>query len=251
LIGPIAYVLNTSDLRALHPENDLNKYADDTYLIVPSSNSHTIVQELDHVSEWAAENNLKLNSSKSVELIIHRPRTRIGNCVVPPPSDCVTRLNNIKILGVIVTDTLSFEMHISGVISKCAQTSYALRIMRAHGLNGQALWDVTRSTLVSKLMYASPVWFGYLNEESKKRCQAVLNRMKRAGYLGKDFKSFAEMCVEADVGLFKAVTSNHDHVMYQLLPPLKDTFYHLRPRAHNFELPDVNNNLKKDFIHNL
>ena len=151
-----------------------------------------VAQELEHMSEWAAENNLKLNSSKSVELIILRPRTRIGNCNVPPPSDGVTRLNNIKIPGVIVTDTLSFEMHISGVISKCAQTSYALRIMRAHGLNRQALWDVTRSTLVSKLMYASPVWFGFLNEDSKKRCQAVLNHMKRAGYLDEDFKSFAE-----------------------------------------------------------
>ena len=95
-------------------------------------------------------------------------------CDVPPPSDGVTRLNNIKILGVTVTDTLSFEMHISGVISKCAQTSYALRILRAHGLNGQALWDVTRSTLVSKLMYASPVWFGFLNEESKKKFQHLI-----------------------------------------------------------------------------
>ena len=57
-------------------------------------------------------------------------------------------------------------------------------------------------------MYASPVWLGFLNEESKKRCQAVLNRMKRAGYLGEDFKSFAELCEEADVGHFKAVTSN-------------------------------------------
>ena len=142
-------------------------------------------------------------------------------------------------------------MHISGVISKCAQTSYALRIMRAHGFNGQALWDVTRSILVSELMYASPVWHGFLNEESKKRCQAVLNRMKRAGYLGEDFKSFAELCEEADVGLFKAVTSNPDHVMYQLLPPLKNTPYHLRPRAHNYELPDVNNNLKKNFIHRM
>ena len=45
--------------------------------------------------------------------------------------------------------------------------------------------------------------------------------MKRAGYLGEDFTSFAELCEEADVGLFKAVISNPDHVMYQLLPPLK------------------------------
>ena len=75
--------------------------------------------------------------------------------------------------------------------------------------------------------------------------------MKRAGYLGEDFGSFTELCEEADAGLFKAVISNPDHVMYQLLPPLKNTPYHLRPRAHNFKLPDVNNNLKKNYIHRM
>ena len=100
-------------------------------------------------------------------------------------------------------------------------------------------------------MYASPAWFGFLNEESKKRCQAVLCRLKRAGYLGDDFKNFSEMCEEADVGLFKAVTSNFDHVMSQLLPPIKNTPYHLKPRAHNFELPVVNNHLRKNFIYRM
>ena len=248
LIGPIAYVLNTSDLRPLYAENDMNKYADDTYLIVPSSNSHTVARELEHVTEWAVENNLKLNCSKSVELIIHKPRTKIEQCNVPPPADGVTRLNNMKILGVIITDTLSFEMHISGVIARCAQTSYALKFMRAHGLNGQALWDVTRATLVSKLTYASPVWFGFLNEESKRRCQAVLSRMRRLGYLGGDLGNFSEICAKADEGLFRAVTSNPDHVLHRLLPPVKDTPYQLRPRPHNFELPFVDNFIKKNII---
>ena len=75
--------------------------------------------------------------------------------------------------------------------------------------------------------------------------------MKRAGYLGEDFKSFADLCEEADVGLFKAVTSNPDRVMYQLLLPFKNTPYHLRPSAHTFELPDVNNNPKKNVIHRM
>ena len=53
LIGPIAYVFNASDLRPESALNDLNKYADDTYLLVPSNNSHTIARELDHISEWS------------------------------------------------------------------------------------------------------------------------------------------------------------------------------------------------------
>ena len=51
----------------------------------------------------------------------------------------------------------------ANVVSRCAQTSYALGTLRAHGLHGQALWDFTKATLVSKLTYASPAWFGLLD----------------------------------------------------------------------------------------
>ena len=120
--------------------------------------------------------------------------------------------------------------------------------MRAHGLIGRELRDVTRAILVSKLTYASPVWFGFLNEN---RCQAVLNRLKRSGYLGEDFESFVEICGWADEGLFRAAVNNPFHVMHQLLPPERDTPYHLRPRAHNMHLPATNNFLKKNFIHRM
>ena len=45
----------------------------DTYLIAPSSNSHTVPRELEHISEWAHANNLILNTAKSMEMIIHKP----------------------------------------------------------------------------------------------------------------------------------------------------------------------------------
>ena len=91
-------------------ENDLNIYADDTYLIVPSSNSHTVSLELDHISEWAQCNNLMLNTAKSMEIIIHKPGVLgSGNLSVPQPTAGVTRCSSLKILGVTLTDTLSFE----------------------------------------------------------------------------------------------------------------------------------------------
>ena len=82
-----------------------------------------------------------------------------------------------------------------------------------HGIAWQvhniwATWDVTWATLVSKLMYASPVWFDFLNEGSRNRCQSVLNRLKRSGYLG-DFEGFVELCDRADEGLFRAIVTNH------------------------------------------
>ena len=37
VIGPTAYVIEASDLKTLEQANSLDKYADDTYLIVPPS----------------------------------------------------------------------------------------------------------------------------------------------------------------------------------------------------------------------
>jgi len=59
---PVAYIHNSSDLHLIHSSNILLKYIDDTYLIVPAANS--IPWELQNISQWASNNNLKLNSSK-------------------------------------------------------------------------------------------------------------------------------------------------------------------------------------------
>ena len=252
VIGPTAYVCNASDLHPVHAENSLNKFADDTYLIAPSSNSHTVPRELEHISEWAHANNLILNTAKSMEMIIHKPRTKLDHLSVPPPPGGISRVTSMKILGVTMTDTLSFEPHVSNVVARCAQTGYALRILRAHGLNGLALWNVTRATLVSKLLYASPAWFGFLDEGSKGRCQGVIRKCIRTGYLNEDFGSFAEQCENADDGLFRAILGNNNHVLHQLLPPIKNCPYALRPRVHNHELPAAkNNSLRKNFMYRM
>ena len=69
-VGPAAYIVTASDLQAITPGNLLCKYADDFYLIVPSSNADTRSAELSKVEAWTRRNNLKLNQTKSVEVIL-------------------------------------------------------------------------------------------------------------------------------------------------------------------------------------
>jgi len=55
----------------------------------------------------------------------------------------------------------------------------ALKTIRAHGLNRNELWDVTRATLVSQLLYASPAWLGYLNvsvDDIRKNAQNLIRQ---------------------------------------------------------------------------
>jgi len=60
----------------------MHKYADDTYFVVPSNNSLLIQEELDHIEAWSTASNLRLNRSKSTEMIVHSRRAKV--CVPPP-----------------------------------------------------------------------------------------------------------------------------------------------------------------------
>ena len=70
------HVFTASDLHPISPFNQFCKYADDTYLLVPATNSLSIPSEIQHILDWATANNLKLNNSKSREMIVHLPRRR-------------------------------------------------------------------------------------------------------------------------------------------------------------------------------
>jgi len=98
-IGPASYVITAVDLKTTNSCNYLFKYADDSYLITPSVNADSRTAELTNVEDWACSNNLKLNRSKSVEIIITRQRRKSHVSLMPTLPD-IARVQSIKILGV-------------------------------------------------------------------------------------------------------------------------------------------------------
>ena len=247
-LGPVEYVFTASDLCTLSPTNRLCKYADDTYLLVPAINTPTVPKELQHISDWATANNLKLNHAKSLEMIVHHPR-RKRQLTYPSAIPGINRVNKLKILGVTVSDTLTFHNHVDAVVEKTARSLYALKTIRAHGLDGNALWDVTQATVVAQLLYASPAWWGFLKADEKSRLQSVINKAQRYGYLPTPFRTMDELRQDLDETLFHSSRYNPHHVLHRLLPQPKDTGHNLRQRAHNLTLPsDVSSTAKQNFI---
>jgi len=244
-LGPVSYVINCSDLKPCNPANKIPKYADDTYLLVSSSNSHTLRQELAHIESWAATNNLKLNTSKSKEMIIHWPHTAKKSLCFPDPIDGIERVTSISILGVSFSASMSFSSHVESLVASASSSLYALRTVRSHGLVAPALWDVTKATLLAKMMYASPAWWGFVDGDGQRRLQAIMNRLVKQGFLPSSTFSFSDACDSSDRALFEAVLSNPDHVLHQLLPPIRDCPYQLRARAHNRTLPLLSHSRSK------
>ena len=130
-IGPTAFVLTASDLRALSLLIFLNKYADDCYLIVPPDQASCISSELKHIEKWAQDNNLKLNVLKTKEMIVRRPRTKLSD--IPLPSPGIERVSVMKILGVWYEEDFSFRGHVKYIVTKCNQSLSAVRTLMAQG----------------------------------------------------------------------------------------------------------------------
>jgi len=135
---------------------------------------------------------------------------------------------------------LFFAPHVQKVASKAAASLYALRILTAHSLDGQALWEVTQATLVAQLLYASSAWSGFVKSEERTKLQLILDKASRYGiyqriseplpsYLNHQMTSY----------LIHSVINNPDHVLCSLLPPSRNTGYNLRKLNHGLSLPTV------------
>ena len=168
---------------------------------------------------------------------MRRPRTKLKN---PPPClPGVTRVESMNILGVILQDDLKCTEQVDRLVARGAQTLYAIRTLRNHGLSGQPLWEVTQSTFLSRLTYASQAWYGMLDANGKARLESTLQKAIKQGFLPQNHKTFAETCDVADQRLFRDVLMNPHHVLHHLLPPVKSEYHSkLRPRAHNREIPN-------------
>jgi hypothetical protein len=213
------------------------KYADDTYIIVPACNAQSCVAEIENIEKWSQKNNLALNRKKSSEVIFLKPRGK-RQAVVPPPSvPGFTRQDTITALGVTFNHKLSFKSHVDNLLAACARTLFALRVLNLHGMPNSAIHVIFQATIVAKLTYASPAWYGFCSAADRDRIEVFLRRAEKFDYRNSGLPSFHELCCTADDKLFDKIMANKNHLLHPILPNRMDFNYLLRQRAHSYVLP--------------
>jgi len=125
----------------------------------------------------------------------------------------------------------------------CAQSVFALKKLRAHGLNCECLHNVINAVILAKLTYAVSAWIGFTRAGERERTEAFIRRCKRSELCFAETKTFAEICEVYDNQLFSnfsKIIRNPCHILSQLLPSVSAAAenYNLRPRKHNRLLPE-------------
>ena len=125
IIGPLLFIIYMND----NVSNLLFTilYADDTCLVLCGKSLDNLItlmnQELNLLYIWLQSNKLTLNIQKTYYIIFHRARLKLQNTTIDLKiGDCnLNKANNLKYLGVIIDDTISWVHHITHVNNKISK----------------------------------------------------------------------------------------------------------------------------------
>ena len=71
------------------------------------------------------------------------------------------------------------------------------------------------------------------------RLKSVVSRSVKQGFLPPNQPAIDEICDKNDVGIFRAIMGDSNHVLNHLLPPVEHGVYNLRQRNHNRIILDI------------
>ena len=125
-------------------------------------------------------------------------------------------------LGVTVTEKLSFTEHVNDVINSCARSMYAISVLRSHGMCAPLLQQVFQSVVISKRTYAALAWWGFSTSADRQRVETFLRRDARSG-LWEYATTVEELVDDADERLFSKVRYCAHHVIDELLLSTSDS----------------------------
>ena len=169
IIGPIIFILFTSDLPAHLTHGGLTSYADDTLHVdsaIPDGPGLTELRTrleltLRELHAWFSSNSLKMNSTKTDFMIVGSRQNlkKVQNFSFNIDDTSIQPSKAVKIIGVIVDPLLSWEAHISHVIRKCNKILFSLYRFR-HYFTLDALKTLVQAYVFPHIMYCLSVWGG-------------------------------------------------------------------------------------------
>jgi len=174
-----------------------------------------------------------INELKTKELVFHRLWPQ--RCHMGSPIDGIERVIHCKLLGVVVQDTISVDMHANYILSICSKCIFLLKRLRDQGLPVKHLNTVFQALIISGLLYALPSWGCFLPADLSGKIDAFLRRAHRYG-LAANILTVSELFDSVAQDFFSKIPSP-DHYRHSVLPEEKTSSLALRPHGHQFQLP--------------
>ena len=113
------------------------------------------------VGLWTNQNDMRLNSEKCKEMIIDFSRNyslTSGIRSVTIGEQVLERVEHAKMLGVTISNNITWSKHVDNIVSKAGKRVYMLYQLKRAGISQLDLVKIYVSVIRPVLEYACPVW---------------------------------------------------------------------------------------------
>ena len=168
ILGPVLFLLFINDLPTSTQQSVLDIYADDTTMSYSSdvkdgleTITSALQEDLKNVSAWSDRNNMVINNTKTKCILVTGKRLNKKlsslSLQLTMQGTMVDQVNNQKLLGVTLDQSLNFDEHIQQLCKKLSQRIAVLRKIRKYLPIGERILYYN-AMIKQTMMYGSIVW---------------------------------------------------------------------------------------------
>lgn len=175
-LGPYVFLILINDLVTSVPT--FKFVVDVTVTEVITSSSSRMQIAADQIASWSDSNLMNINIKKTKEMLIGS----ISN--LPPPlvtfdDHCIERVSSYKLLGVIVSNNLSWDEHINFICSKANKRLHFLKLLKRSRMSPEDMLQYYTSIIRPVIEYACPLWQSGLTNLQRNQLEAIQKRALR------------------------------------------------------------------------
>jgi hypothetical protein len=160
VLGPLLFLCFINDLPAASNYFKSFLFADDACLISSSFSSltleHQVNQKLKLISKWLSNNKLCLNYNKTVYMVLSKRRSK-PNLDLTIDNNKINETDNVRYLGLIFDNKLSWGPQILNISKKIASGCWAIANLRKY-VDLKTLRTVYFALVYSHLHYGISCW---------------------------------------------------------------------------------------------
>ena len=183
ILGPILFNIFLNDLLLSYTYTQICNFADDNTLYECNYSIELVKQKLkdglDYVLHWFKNNSLVANPDQFQMMFLGRD---VGNKNIELNIDQVTLKNvtQVRLLGVIIDNKLTFERHISNICNSANNKLRALNRIRSY-LDTEQCKYLANAYMLSTFQYCNAIWM-FCNKKENSKINSIQMRTLRCIY---------------------------------------------------------------------
>ena len=241
-MSPTLFSIYTNEVTCSDAILTLIKFADDMALVARLKDDDSLARyfvQVQELNSWFEDSFLKLNVTKTKEIIFDRRRNQPALTSVTIGGEGVEQVQHFKYLGTVIDSKLSFQENSDLICKKAHQRMYLLRKLRNFGVSGPVLESVYRSLIESILTFNIIVWFGLLTVKEKSRLMRIVKTCGKI--VGVPQRQLSDLCDKAMEKKAKSIMCDCSHPLSQ--------YFELLPSGRRLKQPVAKKNaFSKSFI---